>query len=150
MSKIHFSWNNQKGYGLSLVFFGWSIIIQIPALMHNFLVINISQSNNDWLLYLGSILLTVTILGTFSASIYENMYNPFSKQLINIHTVVIIVFFVFYIFYFSGIPLIKGIEPFLNIPREIVFFGWTEYIFSLLSGLIGVILYWKFTDYYYK
>lgn len=148
MSKVQFSWNNQKGYGLVLLFFGWSLIIQIPAFYYNFLVIKVPAASNDWLIFAGTIILTTTIIGSFAATIYENLYNPFDSTLINIHTVVLASFVVFYFFYLLTVPAINTLEPFLNLPRKIDLFGWGEYLVCIFSGLLGMAIFWYSTEYY--
>ena len=150
MSKVQFSWKNQKGYGLVLLFFGWSLIIQIPAFYYNFLVIQVPASNNDWLIFAGTIVAVTAILGAFISTIFENLFDPFDQTLVNAHTVVLLSLLVFYTFYIFSVPVIRGVEPFLSLPRKILIFGWGEYLICLVSGIIGMALFWYLTEYYVR
>ena len=104
MSKVQFSWNNQKGYGLTLLFFGWALIIQIPAFYYIFLIIKVPASHNDYLIFAGTIIFVTTLLGAFSATIFENIYDPFDATLVNVHSVILMIFLVFYVFYIFFSP----------------------------------------------
>ena len=150
MSKVQFSWNNQKGYGLVLLFFGWSLIMQIPAFYYNYLVIRVPASDNDWLIFAGTIVFVTAILGSLISSIFENMFDPFDQTLVNAHTVVLLSFLVFYIFYIFSVPLIREVEPFLSLPTKVLIFGWGEYMISLVSGIIGMTIFWYTTEYYLR
>ena len=146
MSQLQFSWRNQRGYGLVLLFYGWALIIQIPAFYHALTVIHLPATDNDWMIFLGTIILVTTIIGSFLASIYENLFNPFEQTLANIHTVVLATFLVYYIFYVLSVPTIRTLEPFLGLPTSIPFFGWGQYIISIVSGLLGVAIFWYITE----
>ena len=142
MSSLQFSWNNQKGYGLTLLFFGWALILQLPAFYHIFLVIQVPATANDWLIFLGTIILVTVILGSFLATMFENLFDPFDQTLVNAHTIVLVSFLVFYFFYVLSVPFLIALEPFLGLPTEVPLFGWGAYIISLVSGLLGVAILW--------
>lgn len=142
MSKLQFSWKNQKGYGLALLFFGWSLIIQIPAFYHNFLIIKVTNTPNDWMLFLAVVILLTVIFTSFISTIFENFFNPFDSTLINAHTVVLLSFLMFYFFYMITVPLIDIVEPFLALPTEIPIYGWGQFMISIAGGLIGLIILW--------
>lgn len=142
MSKLQFSWKNQKGYGLALLFFGWALIIQIPAFYQNYLIIKVQSSSNDWLLFLAVIISVTVILGSLIATIFENLFDPFDSTLINVHTVVLLSLIVFYFFYLLAVPFVDTVEPFLQLPVPITITGWTAFIFSIVTGLLGMALLW--------
>ena len=146
MSKVQFSWNNQKGYGLTLLFFGWALILQIPAFYYNFLIIKVPASDNDVLIFAGTIVFVTTLLGAFMATIFENTYDPFDATIVNVHSVVLMTFSVFYVFYIFSVPFLKGIEPFLLLPTKIEIFGWGEYLICISSGVLGISIFWYLTE----
>ena len=150
MSKLQFSWKNQKGYGLALLFFGWSLIIQIPAFYQNYLIIKVPASTNDWMLFIAAIILTTVILGSLISSTFENLFDPFESTLNNAHTVVVASFFIFYFFYLLAVPFVQALEPFLTLPTQIPISGWGEFMFSILSGLFGTAILWYATEYRVK
>ena len=142
MSKLQFSWKNQKGYGLALLFFGWSLIIQIPAFYQNYLIIKVPSAPNDWLLFVAVIIFTTLAIGSMISSTFENLYNPFDSTLTNAHTVVLLSFLMFYFFYILAVPFIKTIEPFLSLPVSLPLDGWSAFILSILSGVLGMAILW--------
>lgn len=146
MSKVQFSWNNQKGIGVILLFYGWSFIMQIPAIYYNYLVIKVPVTQNDWLAFTSSILFVTVFLGAMTSTIYENLFNPFDRVLVNVHTVVITSFLVFSVFYIFATPTILFVEPFLGLPSKFTISGWSEYIIDLLSGVIGIAIYWYLSE----
>lgn len=150
MSRIQFSWNNQRGYGLALLFFGWALLIQIPSFYHNYLLIKVPISQNDWMVFAGTIIFITVLLGAFLGSIFENLFDPFNQTFINTHTVVLIAFIVFYFFYLASVPFIEMIEPFLGLPRKIDIFGWGEYLLCVFSGIIGMSIFWYLSEYRIK
>lgn len=146
MSKVQFSWNNQKGYGIVLLFFGWSLILQVPAIYYNYLVIKVPTSSNDWLIFSATIIFVTSIFGSLLCSIYENLYDPFDSVLVNTHTVVLVSFLVFYFFYLFAVPTINLVEPFIALPVKIEITLWAQYLISLASGIIGVTIFWYFSE----
>lgn len=145
-AKIQFSWKNQKGYGLALIFYGWALILQIPAFLHSFLILKLNTTSNDIYLYAGIIITSTALLGSLLATFYENIFDPFINQFMNIHSVVIIFFVIFYFFYFMSVPFIEALEPYLGVPRKLDIFGWTEYSISVVSGLIGTVIIWYISE----
>lgn len=146
MSKVQFSWNNQKGYGIILLFFGWSLILQIPAIYYNYLVIKVPTSSNDWLIFSATIIFVTAIFGSFLCSIYENLFDPFDSVLVNTHTVVLASFLIFYIFYLFAVPTVNLVEPFIALPTKIEMSSWAKYMISLTSGIIGVTIFWYLSE----
>ena len=146
MSKVQFSWNNQKGIGIILLFFGWSFIMQIPAIYYNYLIIKVTVSENDWLVFASTIVFVTVLLGAMTSTIYENLFNPFDRVLVNVHTVVLSSFVIFYVFYLLATPVVLIVEPFLSLPTKIPIFGWGQYLICLISGVFGVAIYWYLSE----
>ena len=146
MSKVQFSWNNQKGYGIILLFFGWALILQIPAIYYNYVVIKVPSSSNVWLMFAAAFVFVTAILGSFLTTIYENLFDPFDSVLVNTHTVVLVSFLVFYVFYLFSVPTLLLIQPFFGLPTQITIFGWGQYLISLISGIIGITIFWYLSE----
>lgn len=146
MSQLQFSWRNQKGYGLITLFFGWSLILQIPEFYHAYLLIDVPASGKDWLIFLGSIILVTAIIGSIMPTIFENLFDPFKETLVGAHTTILFTFIVYYFFYVLSVPTLKAIEPFLGLPTKIVFFGWGQYLTSMICGLLGLAIFWYISE----
>jgi hypothetical protein len=85
-AKVQFSWSNQKGIGLALIFFGWALLFQIPAFIHSYLVLELTSISEDALVYLGILFIVTPILGGIMASVYENLYDPISDRFVNLYS----------------------------------------------------------------
>ena len=139
-AKVQFSWKNQKGLGLALVFYGWSILFLIPAFFHSYFVLHLTAIFSDMLLYIGVILAFTPVIGGIIATIYENLYDPVKDKFFNVYTLLIISLVVFFFFYSLSVPTIQTIEPFLALPRALEITGWNYFIISLVSGVIGLLI----------
>ena len=145
-AKVQFSWNNQKGIGFAIIFFGWAIIFQIPAFIHSYIVLNLTQISDDIFLYIGLFVSVTAILGGLMASIYENLYEYFTNRFFNLFTLLIFCFIIFYLFYLFFVPFIETLEPYLAIPRKLEIQGWNRFVFSVLAGLFGIILLFLYSE----
>lgn len=150
MAQIQFSWNTQKSLGLLLILFGWALSFQFIPLYHSFEVLGLGGSENDWMVYLGVLLSMSVVLTFFMGSIYENFFDASNSNnaIINIHTVVIFAYILFLIGFSSAIPFLQALEPVFGLNEIASIDGWVEYLFSQISALFLVIVFWLISEKY--
>lgn len=145
-AKVKFSWKNQKGIGMALIFLGWAIIFQIPAFIHSFLIFNLTSIMSDVYLYLGIFFILTPVLGGMMATIYENLYDPLADKFVNQYTLILINFVVFYAIYLLSVPFINTLEPYLALPIPLNISNWLAFMISVFSGALGIFAFMVYSE----